>query len=252
LGERQKSVTRGAAAHRRSFLACERRRPDDGAGTLDDAGDQPSQRGESEEHGEGDAERQEQRPADPPLGVGKRTDHAGVDRRAVDSHRPNRILDDRTRDVALGGADHFVAPEGGLRLTHLGHQGGRLRVEAGADQVLLALLEELGVDAEANVDDTVVGIPLDGPGPRLVDLEPAGLERRVLRRSRRCPGLQQRADEHDLRQRRRLASRRHGDQPSPPVRGRRRRRRRLLGVGGSGDDDGGDQRDSGRGGAAAR
>ena len=99
-------------------------------------------------------------------------------------------------------------------------------VEAGADQVLLALLQELGVGPEADVDDTVVGVALDGPGAGLVDAEAAGLECRLLRRSRRRPGLEERADEHDVGQPRGAHSpsgrRPATSGPSGTTRGRRR------------------------------
>ena len=229
---------RGPAAHGGSLLAGHRGGADDGAGTLDDTGDQPAHGDEGEDHGEGDTERKEDRAGDAPLGITERTDHAGVDRRAVDVHRPHRVLDDRAGDVALRRGDHLVAAERRFRLANLGDERRRFRIEAGADQVLLALLEELGVGAEAHVDDAVVGVAVDGARPCLIDPETAGLERRVLRRAGGRAGLDQGADEHHVWQRRCLASGRHGDEPPAAV-GNGRCGRWLLRLGGgSGQPDG--------------
>ena len=124
---------------------------------------------------------------DAPLGAEERAEHAGVDRRPVGIERPHRVVDDRAADVALGGADHLVAAEQRLDRLDLGHEHAGRRVDAGADEVVLALVEVLGVDAVADVDDSAVGVALDVTGARLVELEPGGLVLGALRRPAGVP-----------------------------------------------------------------
>ena len=107
----------------------------------------------------------------PALGVEQRPEHAGVDRRAVGVQRAHRVDERRALDVLLGGGDHVVAAEQRLGLPDRRRQRAGGRVDAGPDEVLLALLEVLRVDAVADVDEPVVREPLDDAGPGLVEAE---------------------------------------------------------------------------------
>ena len=118
-----------------------------------------------------------------------------------------------TRHVALGGADDLVAAEQRLGLADL-------RASTPAAGSTLAPTRYWSPSSRyfvsmpvAHVDEPAVGVPLDGAGAGLIDLEAGRLELGALRLHRpACPSAQ-RPDEDDVGQRRDLAPDRHRHQP---------------------------------------
>ena len=136
--------------------------------------------------------------------------------------------------VALGGPDDLVAPELLGRGLHLRRQQPGRGVVARPDQVLLALVEVLRVDAVAHVDQLADGELAQVAGAHLIDVEPR----------RAVVGALNRADEDDVGERPGRAAFRVLDQTL--ARHRRRRRLGMRGHRGQGADGHGDQRERSR------
>ena len=140
--------------------------------------------------------------------------------------RPHRIDDLGTVAIGLVGADDLVAAERRRGRLHARPQRLCLGVVAGADQVLIALVEVLGVDAVTHVDAAGRRELPDVAGAHLVDAEADGA----------VVGVDGGADEDDVGKRLDRAADRDVDERLAPW-----RRRLLLGGrdGGEGDSRGG-------------
>ena len=96
---------------------------------------------------------------------------AGIDVGAVDHQRPHRIVDGRAVDRAVVDTHDVVAAEVRLGRSHRRRQCAVLGIEAGADEILLADVEEPVVVTEADVDHAIDG-PVGGrAGTQLIDVE---------------------------------------------------------------------------------
>ena len=217
------AVRRSAARTSRGSAAVR----DDRADALADAGEHPAQQRRGRRStAEGDrraGSSSERRML--ALGVEQRAEHAGVDRRAVDDQRAHRVVDDRA-STSLSAAPMTSSPPNsgsGSRTFDAstpvaGSTLAPTRYCSPSSRYFVSI-------AVADVDEPVVGVPLDGRrrGPGR-----SGTRRLGLRQS--GVSCRQRADEHDVGQRRDVAADRHRDQPlRPDVRPAGRRR---VAVGG--------------------
>ena len=93
--------------------------------------------------------------------------------------RAHRVVEHRALEVLSAAPMTSSPPNSGSASLDLGRQHAGGRIDAGADEVLLAVVEVLGVDAVADVDDAAcTETRSSGTGPGLVDAEAASRSRR--------------------------------------------------------------------------